>query len=107
MSCSSNGPSIGRRDVNFPLSFNLICRKKKRDTSHTHLSESIMPERFFNSSMQQASMLMATALLTDFNNSAFKANMPNVLYLGICKCSLLGYFGSKLSHLISFSLLSG
>lgn len=106
MSCSSNGPSIGRRDVNFPLSFNLICRKKI-DTSHTHFSESVMPERFFNSSMQQSSMLMATALHRDFNNSAFKANMPNVLYLGICKCSLLGYFGSKLSHLISFSLLSG
>lgn len=89
--------------LTFPFPSIWFAGKKEIYLTHTFLNRSCLRD-FFNSSVQQPFMLIATALPRDFNTSAFKANMPNVLYLGICKCSLLGYFGSKLSHLISFSL---
>lgn len=78
------------------------------EIDHTHFSEAVTPKRVFNSFMQQSSMLfVARAVPSDFNSPAFHVNILYVLHLGICKCSLLGYFGLKLSHLIPFLVSVG
>lgn len=79
-----------------------------KEIDHTHFSEGIIPERFFNSFMQRSSMLfVASAVPSDFKTPAFNGNILHGLHLGIGKCSPLGYFGLKLCHLIPFRFSIG